>query len=135
MRKEDKITNKEIEHLKELVYLNESLTQEEYMEIVSVYMGVCFRLAEDEEKNQKQKTGGNNMIKVGMIVKFNSLYNPNYRLGTVTEITEIKDSICKDDVGQIYYTISENDHVFESKIVADQIVEVFSKIEFKNTQE
>lgn len=133
MRKEDKITNKEIEHLKELVYLNESLTQEEYMEIVSVYMGVCFRLAEDEEKNQK--TGGNNMIEVGMIVKFNTLYNANYRLGTVTEITEIKDSIFKDDVGQIYYTISENDHVFESKIVADQIVEVFSKIEFKNTQE
>ena len=89
----------------------------------------------NEKKENNKNIGDDSMIEVGMIVKFNSLYNQNYRLGTVTEITEIKDSICKDDVGQIYYTISENDHVFESKIVAEQISEAYTKIDLKNTQE
>lgn len=73
-----------------------------------------------------------NMIKAGMVIKFNTEVDKNYRFGVVIECIEIKDSIVKENIGKIYYLIDECSNCqLPIKVTKEQISEVYGKIDTK----
>ena len=68
-------------------------------------------------------------IKVGMLVKFNTIINPTPRLGEVVEVSVIKDHIDEKLIGQTYYMVNELDRtIVDTKVLKSNIIEVYEKV-------
>ena len=78
-----------------------------------------------------------NTIKEGMVIKFKVSPNKGniYNIGVVIEILEIKDSVDKERIGKNIYFVDElNNTSFPVRIIEEQIIEVYGKVDWKGIE-